>query len=91
MSPTEETPAPPNHALKDALAWILKFAHAWKAIEPSPKSLSIDGFIIWGPVLYEKHKGEDPVQLARQLFGRSGEYFKYLYPERGRSSNDPQS
>jgi len=91
MSPTEETPAPPNHALKDALAWISKFAHAWKAIEPSPKSLSIDGFIIWGPVLYEKHKGEDPVQLARQLFGRSGEYFKYLYPERGRSSNDPRS
>ena len=42
-------------------------------------------------MLYEKHKGEDPVQLARQLFGRSGEYFKYLYPERGRSSNDPRS
>jgi len=93
MSPTEETTSPPspNHALKEALAWISKFAHAWKAIEPSPRSLSIDGFIIWGPVLYEKHKGEDPVQLARQLFGQSGEYFKYLYPGRGRSSNDPRS
>ncbi|EJL79152.1 hypothetical protein ACCC97_00190 [Variovorax sp. Varisp85] len=91
MSLTEETTAAPNHALKEALAWISKFAHAWKAIEPSPRSLSIDGFIIWGPVLYEKHKSEDPVRLAHQLFGKSGEYFKYLYPERGPGSSDRRS
>ena len=77
-----------QHFNKDAeaLAWISKFAHAWKAIEPAPGSLSIDGFIIWGPVLYEKHKGEDPVQLARQLFGRSGDYSRYLYPGRNMGS-----
>ncbi|SDZ72241.1 hypothetical protein SAMN05518854_1256 [Variovorax sp. YR266] len=83
MSLTEETTTPPNHALKEALAWISKFAHAWKAIEPSPRSLSIDGFIIWGPVLYEKHKGEDPEQLARQLFGQSGKYFSISIPTAG--------
>ena len=82
MSTTEGTVPAPNHALTEALAWISKFAHAWKAIEPAPRHLSIDGFIIWGPVLYEKHKGEDPVMLAQQLFGKSGEYFRYLYPDR---------
>lgn len=82
MSLNEETLTPRNHALAEALAWISKFAHAWKAIEPAPRSLSIDGFIIWGPVLYEKHKDEDPVQLARQMFGQSGSYAKYLYPSR---------
>jgi hypothetical protein len=84
MSTTAEDidPAPTNHALTEALAWISKFAHAWKAIEPAPRSLSIDGFIIWGPVLYEKHQGEDPVKLAQQLFGKSGAYFRYLYPGR---------
>lgn len=91
MSMTTETPAPVNHALKEALAWISKFAHAWQAIEPAPRSLSIDGFIIWGPVLYEKHKQEDPVQLARRMFGNSGEYFKYIYPRRGHGSNDARS
>jgi hypothetical protein len=91
MSVTTETPAPINHALKEALAWISKFAHAWQAIEPAPRSLSIDGFIIWGPVLYEKHKQEDPVQLARRMFGNSGEYFKYIYPGRGHGSNDARS
>jgi hypothetical protein len=80
MSMTEEAASAPNHALKDALAWISKFAHAWKAIEPAPGTLSIDGFIIWGPVLYEKHKDEDPVKLAQHLFGKSGRYFEYLYP-----------
>ncbi|MDQ0069171.1 hypothetical protein J2W34_000945 [Variovorax boronicumulans] len=68
MSTTEDMAPAPNHALTEALAWISKFAHAWKAIEPAPRTLSIDGFIIWGPVLYEKHKGEDPVMLAQQLF-----------------------
>ena len=82
MSTTEGTVPAPNHALTEALAWISKFAHAWKAIEPAPRHLSIDGFIIWGPVLYEKHMGEDPVMLAQQLFGKSGEYFRYLYPDR---------
>lgn len=91
MPEAEETTAPPNLALKEALAWISKFAHAWKAIEPAPGSLSIDGFIIWGPVLYEKHKHEDPVLLAGRLFGNSGHYFKYLYPGRQRSSNDARS
>jgi len=80
MPETDATTAAPNQALREALAWISKFAHAWKAIEPAPGSLNIDGFIIWGPVLYEKHKGEDPVQLARQLFGRPGDYARYLYP-----------
>lgn len=82
MSTTEDNAPVPNHALTEALAWISKFAHAWKAIEPAPRSLSIDGFIIWGPVLYEKHKGEDPVRLARELFGKPGPYFRYLYPGR---------
>ena len=82
MSTTEDTAPAPNHALTEALAWISKFAHAWKAIEPAPRSLNIDGFIIWGPVLYEKHKAEDPVMLARQLFGKSGAYSRYLYPGR---------
>ncbi|WP_295988899.1 hypothetical protein [uncultured Variovorax sp.] len=89
MPANAETTAPPNYALKEALAWISKFAHAWKAMEPSPRSLSIDGFIIWGPVLYEKHKDEDPVQLAQQLFGRSGDYFRYLYPSRGAAPTIP--
>lgn len=81
--PTTDDMAPaPNHALTEALAWISKLAHAWKAIEPAPRTLSIDGFIIWGPVLYEKHKGEDPVMLAQQLFGKSGAYCTYLYPGR---------
>ncbi|MDH6170227.1 hypothetical protein M2282_005397 [Variovorax boronicumulans] len=79
---TEDIAPAPNHALTEALAWISKFAHAWKAIEPAPGSLSIDGFIIWGPVLYEKHKDEDPVKLAQQLFGKSGAYSRYLYPGR---------
>ena len=91
MPETDATTAAPNQALREALAWISKFSHAWKAIEPSPRSLSIDGFIIWGPVLYEKHKGEDPVQLARQLFGKSGKYFKYLYPDRGPGASDRRS
>lgn len=82
MSTTEDMAPAPNHALTEALAWIAKFAHAWKAIEPAPRTLSIDGFIIWGPVLYEKHKGEDPVMLAQQLFGKSGAYCTYLYPGR---------
>ena len=82
MSTTEDMAPAPNHALTEALAWISKFAHAWKAIEPAPRTLSIDGFIIWGPVLYEKHKGEDPVMLAQQLFGKSGAYCTYLYPGR---------
>jgi hypothetical protein len=82
MSTTEDVAPASNHALTEALAWISKFAHAWKAIEPAPRSLSIDGFIIWGPVLYEKHKAEDPVKLAQQLFGKSGAYFRYLYPGR---------
>jgi len=85
MSMNEETvpsATPPNRALSEALAWISKFAHAWKAIEPAPQSLSIDGFIIWGPVLYEKHKGEDPVKLAQQMFGQAGSYARYLYPGR---------
>ncbi|MCR6474736.1 hypothetical protein NU688_01105 [Variovorax sp. ZS18.2.2] len=82
MSTTEDIDPAPNTALTEALAWISKFAHAWKAIEPAPRSLSIDGFIIWGPVLYEKHKGEDPVRLAQQMFGKSGAYFRYLYPGR---------
>lgn len=86
MPEPEASTAPSNQALTEALAWISKFAHAWKAIEPAPGSLSIDGFIIWGPVLYEKHKGEDPVQLARQLFGRSGDYSRYLYPGRNMGS-----
>jgi hypothetical protein len=82
MSTTEDVAPAHNHALTEALAWISKFAHAWKAIEPAPRSLSIDGFIIWGPVLYEKHQAEDPVKLAQQLFGKSGAYFRYLYPGR---------
>ncbi|SDJ64012.1 hypothetical protein [Variovorax sp. OV700] len=80
MSKPEETPFPRNHALVQALAWISKFAHAWKAIEPAPHRLSIDGFIIWGPALYEKHGKDDPVALAARLYGKSGEYSKYLYP-----------
>ena len=61
MSTSEPATSPArNHALAEALAWISKFAHAWKAIEPAPHSLSIDGFIIWGPVLYEKHRNDDP-------------------------------
>jgi len=90
MSASAE-PSPPgrNHALSEALAWISKFAHAWKAIEPAPHSLSIDGFIIWGPVLYEKHSNEDPVALAAQLYGKSGRYFRYLYP--GRTSEDERT
>ncbi|MGJ7563024.1 hypothetical protein ACSFBM_04110 [Variovorax sp. GB1R11] len=91
MPATEETTAPTNHALQEALAWISKFAHAWQAIEPAPGRLSIDGFIIWGPVLYEKHKSEDPVQLARQLFGNPGSYFRYPYPGREHGANDPRS
>lgn len=91
MAVTDEATAPPNPALRQALAWISKFAHAWQAIEPSPGRLSIDGFIIWGPVLYEKHQREDPVQLARQLFGNSGAYFRYLYPGRGHGASDPGS
>ena len=82
MSTPEETAPARNHALAEALAWISKFAHAWKAIEPAPRSLSIDGFIIWGPVLYEKHSDEDPVKLASQLYGKSGDYFRFLYPSR---------
>ena len=82
MSKPEETPFPRNHALAEALAWISRFAHAWKAIEPAPHRLSIDGFIIWGPVLYEKHGKEDPVTLAAQLYGKAGEYSRYLYPGR---------
>ena len=82
MSMTEEATSASNHALKEALAWISKFAHAWKAIEPAPGNLNIDGFIIWGPVLYEQHKSEDPVKLAQQLFGKSGLYAEYLYPGR---------
>ncbi len=89
MSTTEENASAPNRALTEALAWISKFAHAWKAIEPAPRSLSIDGFIIWGPVLYEKYKGEDPVKLAQQLFDQSGDYFKYLYPGRNSATNLP--
>jgi hypothetical protein len=90
MPETEEPAAPPNLALKEALAWISKFAHAWKAIEPSSNRLNIDGFIMWGPVLYEKHGHDDPVQLARQLFGSSGTYARYLYPQRHRSANEAQ-
>ena len=89
MSRSEPTTSPArNHALAEALAWISKFAHAWKAIEPAPHSLSIDGFIIWGPVLYEKHGNEDPVKLAAQLYGNSGDYFKYLYPGRASGAGD---
>lgn len=89
MSKSEETTSPArNHALVEALAWISKFAHAWKAIEPVPHSLSIDGFIIWGPVLYEKHSNEDPVKLAAQLYGKSGDYFKYLYPGHAKEAGD---
>lgn len=58
-----------------------------KAIEPAPATLSIDGFIIWGPVLYEKHSAEDPVQLAARLFGSSGPYFRYLYPGAAAAAN----
>ena len=82
MSKPEETSSPRNHALAEALAWISRFAHAWKAIEPAPHRLSIDGFIIWGPVLYEKHGTDDPVALAAELYGKAGEYSKYLYPVR---------
>lgn len=82
MPQIDDTDLAPNHALTEALVWISKFAHAWKAIEPVPRSLNIDGFIIWGPVLYEKHNGEDPVLLAQQLFGKPGPYAKYLYPAR---------
>jgi hypothetical protein len=82
MSKPEETPSPRNQALAEALAWISRFAHAWKAIEPAPHRLNIDGFIIWGPVLYEKHGKDDPVALAARLYGKSGEYSKYLYPGR---------
>ncbi|MGJ7610793.1 MULTISPECIES: hypothetical protein [unclassified Variovorax] len=89
MPATEETTGPTNHAVQEALAWILKFAHAWQTIEPAPGRLSIDGFIIWGPVLYEKHKREDPVQLARQLFGNPGSYFRYLYPDREHGATIP--
>jgi len=89
MSTSEPTTSPArNHALAEALAWISKFAHAWKAIEPAPHSLSIDGFIIWGPVLYEKHRDEDPVELAARLYGRSGEYSRYLYPGRPPKTGD---
>ncbi|MGJ3700241.1 hypothetical protein [Variovorax sp. AFSI2.2] len=88
MSAPEETAPARNHALAEALAWISKFAHAWKAIEPAPRSLSIDGFIIWGPVLYEKHGKEDPVALAAQLYGKSGDYFKYLYPGRTQDAGE---
>ncbi|MET3496085.1 hypothetical protein [Variovorax boronicumulans] len=92
MPQTDDTGPAPNHALTEALAWISKFAHAWKAIEPAPMSLNIDGFIIWGPVLYEKHNGEDPVLLAQQLFGKPGPYAKYLYPARKLpSAADPAS
>lgn len=91
MPEIDAATTPPNPALSEALAWISKLAHAWKAIEPAPGSLNIDGFIIWGPVLYEKHKGEDPVQLARQLFGRSGAYARYLYPAREAGSGDARS
>jgi hypothetical protein len=92
MSTSERTTSPArNHALAEALAWISKFAHAWKAIEPAPQSLSIDGFIIWGPVLYEKHGSEDPVELAAQLYGKSGEYSRYLYPGRAGRSGDALS
>jgi hypothetical protein len=82
MSKPEETPSPRNQALAEALAWISRFAHAWKAIEPAPHRLNIDGFIIWGPVLYVKHGNDDPVALAARLYGKSGEYSKYLYPGR---------
>ena len=89
MSTSEPTTSPArNHALAEALAWISKFAHAWKAIEPAPHSLSIDGFIIWGPVLYEKHRDEDPVELAARLYGQSGEYSRYLYPARSPKTGD---
>jgi hypothetical protein len=89
MSPSAESTSPArNHALAEALAWISKFAHAWKAIEPSPHLLSIDGFIIWGPVLYEKYRDDDPVALARQLYGKSGDYFRYLYPGRAEGAGD---
>jgi hypothetical protein len=89
MSTSEESHYPArNHALAEALAWISKFAHAWKAIEPRPHSLSIDGFIIWGPVLYEQHRSEDPVELATQLYGKSGTYFKYLYPGQALQADD---
>ncbi|KQU90117.1 hypothetical protein ASC78_19725 [Variovorax sp. Root318D1] len=88
MSKPEETPSPRNHALAEALAWISRFAHAWKAIEPTPHRLSIDGFIIWGPVLYEKHGKDDPVALAAQLYGNAGEYSKYLYPSLPRAGGE---
>ncbi|MDQ0570786.1 hypothetical protein QFZ42_002620 [Variovorax paradoxus] len=89
MSTPEESNYPArNHALAEALAWISKFAHAWKAIEPRPQSLSIDGFILWGPVLYEQHRNEDPVALATQLYGKSGAYFKYLYPGQALQADD---
>jgi hypothetical protein len=91
MPATDEALSPSNPALKQALAWISKFAHAWQAIEPATGSLSIDGFIVWGPVLYEMHKLEDPVQLARQMFGNSGDYFRSLYPGRGHGANDARS
>lgn len=89
MSTSEPATSPArNHALAEALAWISKFAHTWKAIEPAPHSLSIDGFIIWGPVLYEKHRNEDPVELAARLYGQSGEYSRYLYPGRPPRAGD---
>jgi hypothetical protein len=33
-------------------------------------------------VLYEKHGKDDPVALAAELYGKAGEYSKYLYPGR---------
>lgn len=39
----------------------------------------------------EKQKCEDPVQLAQQLFGNPGSYFRYLYPGREHGANDPRS
>lgn len=87
MPRIEQPVVVPNYALTDALSWISKFAHAWKAIEPAPATLSIDGFIIWGPVLYEQHSAEDPVQLAARLFGSSGPYFRYLYPGAAAAAN----
>jgi hypothetical protein len=78
MPATDEALSPSNPALKQALAWISKFAHAWQAVEPATGSRSIDGFIVWGRCSTRSNKFEDPVQLARQMFGNSGDYFRSL-------------
>ena len=61
----------------------------WYELETDPEDLDMDGFNYWGPVLYEKHRSDDPVALAKKLFPDAGDYFEFLYPGYERQPDQP--